>query len=185
MTTEDNNQTPAEVTEQKVEQESGDFLQVSKTEWEKTNQTLGSLKRQLKDLQKSNEPKETAEPNQDNALLQRLERIAFKQAGIDHPDDMELARKTAQKWKVDVDEVLADEDFKVKLERQQTVRNTRDATTNIKGDPGTSPSKTDPAIYIARGAPPTSTEVSSRKERAKIVRAMLEHGKSTGTFYNE
>ena len=58
--------------------------------------------------------------------------MALRQAGLSHQDDIDLARSTAKKWGVDLVDVLADDDFKVKLERQQTNRSNADATSNIK-----------------------------------------------------
>ena len=60
------------------EAEGGDTaetISIPKTDYEKMNQTLGSLKRELKDLKKpKEEPQETAKTNQpDNFLLEKLE----------------------------------------------------------------------------------------------------------------
>ena len=164
-----------------------DLVQIPKADWEKTNQTLGSLKRQLKDLQKT-ETKETPTKEtktEESSLLQKLERMSLRQAGLTHQDDVELARATAKKWNVDIDEVLSDEDFKVKLERQQASRSNAVATSNIKGSGGTSGAKTEPAYWIAKGVPPSASDVPNRKDRAKIVRAFIEKGETNGkTFYN-
>ena len=170
------------------EGEESESISISKTEWDKTNQTLGSLKRELKDLRKAKEDtKETPTSNKpdENALSQKLERMALRQAGITHPDDVELARKTAEKWKVDVDEVLSDEDFKIKLERQQTGRANIDATSNIKAGSGTSQAKNTPEYWVAKGVPPSATDVPDRKLRAKIARAMIGATKDNSKYYNE
>ena len=164
-------------------------ISLSKVEYEKMNQTLGSLKRELKDLKKpKDEPKDTSTPNQtdDSALLQKLERMSLRQAGLTHPDDVELARATAKKWNVDIDEVLEDEDFKVKLERQQTTRDNAVATSNIKGGAGTSQAKFSPEYWLAKGVPPSASDVPDRKTRAKIVRSFIAKAGTNGkTFYND
>ena len=165
-----------------------DTIAIPKSDYEKLNQTLGSLKRELKDLKKpKEETKETAQQTKpdDNALLQRVERMALRQAGITHTDDVELAQRTAKKWGVDIDEVLADEDFKVKLERQQSGRANVEATSNIKGSVGTSQAKNTPEYWIAKGVPPSAADVPDRKTRATIARAMMTSSKDTKKFYND
>jgi len=170
-------------------------VSVPKADYDKLNQTLGSLKRELKDLRKTKEePKETPTTNQpaDNALLkqledlkQRTEKQSLRQAGITDPEDVELARTTAKKWNVDIDEVLNDEDFKVKLERQQTARANVQATSGVKGGAGGSQAKNTTAYWQAKGTPPTPADVPDRKTRQKIVRDMMQASKQTGRFYNE
>lgn len=166
-----------------------DVITLSKSDYEKMNQTLGSLKRELKDLKKpKEETRETSTTNKSDEsvlLREKLDRMALRQAGLNHPDDIELAQKTAKKWGVDIDEVLTDEDFKVKLERQQTGRANVDATSDIKGSGTASKAKQDPAYWIAKGVPPTAQDVPDRKVRAQIARAMLGAAKNTGKFYNE
>lgn len=131
------------------------------------------------------ETKPEAKP--DDKLFARLEKLAFSQAGITHQDDVELARTTAKKWNMEVEDVLADEDFKIKLEKQQTNRQNLEATTKIKGG-SASPSKAkeSPEYWIAKGTPPTPEDVPDRKVRAKILRAMMSKSQTSGkTFYND
>lgn len=165
---------------------------VSKAEYDKLNQTLGSLKKQVKDYKKSSDekpveketPKET---KSDDALLQRLEKMALRQAGVTHPDDIELAQKTAKKWGVDVDEVLMDEDFKVKLERQQTERSNIEATSKVKGsNSGGAQAKNTPEYWLAKGQPPTPADVPDSATRRKIVREFMKKAQGNGKmeFYN-
>ena len=112
--------------------------------------------------------------------------MSLRQAGITNQDDIELAQKTAQKWGVDIDEVLADEDFKIKLERQQTARSNVAATSNIRGNTGQTSAKNTPEYWIAKGTPPDAASVPDRKARAKIARAMMANAKGTGKkFYND
>jgi len=163
-------------------------ISILKTDYEKLNQTLGSLKRELKDLKKpKEETKETANQTKpdDNALLQRVERMALRQADITHPDDIELAQKTAKKWNMDLEEVITDDDFKTKLERQQTARANTEATSKVKGGAGTSQAKNTPEYWIAKGTPPSATDVPDRKTRATIARAMMTASKDTKKFYND
>ena len=167
-----------------------DVVSIPKSDYEKLNQTLGSLKRELKDLKKpKEEPKETPQSNQPdgNKLVEKLERMALRQAGITHTDDIELAQKTAKKWGMDIDEVLADEDFKVKLERQQTTRSNTEATSNIKGSGGTSQAKNTPEYWLAKGTPPTREDIPDNAARRKISRAFLTAGQKANKtkFYND
>src|SRR3990167_1405163 len=95
------------------EGEQVETIAIPKSDYEKLNQTLGSLKREIKDLKKpKEETKETPEKTKpDDALLQRMEKLALKTANVTHEDDVELARKTAKKWGMEIEEVLEDDDF--------------------------------------------------------------------------
>lgn len=173
------NNEQVEVSEQKEE-----MVSMTKAEFEKMNQTLGSLKRENKDLKK---PKETTEETSksDSPLLEKLERMALRQAGITEAEDMELARNIAKKWNMDIDEVLMDEDFKVKLERQQTNRANTLATSKIKGGAGGSQAKNTAEYWIAKGVPPTPNDVPDRKTRASIVNSMMNSAKEGKKFYSD
>lgn len=169
-----------------------DEVKLSKTEYEELigyKTTAGSLKREIKDLKKSQEkPIETPKTNQPDVspLLEKLEKMSLRQAGISHQDDMELARNTAKKWGMDIDEVLADEDFKVKLERQQTNRANIEATSGVKGSAGQSQAKNTVEYWKAKGVPPTPTDIPDRKTRQKIVREFINLSKNNGKkFYND
>jgi hypothetical protein len=173
----------AEGNEQKV-----DTVAIPKEEYDKLNQTLGSLKRELKDLKRPKETQETAQTNQpDNSLLEKLDRMAIRTAGITHPDDIELAKRTAKKWGIDIDEVLSDEDFKVKLERQQSSRANVEATSDIKSSgTGSSQAKNTVEYWLAKGTPPTTTDIPDAKTRRKINVAFYKSGrKDSIKFYNE
>lgn len=164
-------------------------VSVPKADYDKMNQTLGSLKRELKDLKKpKEEPKETSTTNaksEDNRLLDRLEKMSLRQAGISHEDDITLARNTAKKWNMDIDDVLADDDFKIKLDRQQSERSNVQATSGIKGGAGVSKAKDTPEYWLSKGKPPTREEVPDRAARAKINKAFMDGAKSTKKFYND
>ena len=131
-------------------------------------------------------PEIKPEAKADTKLLERLEKLALGQAGITHQEDIELARNTAKKWNMEIDEVLADDDFKAKLERQQTNRANLDAT-NVRGGSNSSvQAKSKPEYWIAKGVPPTPEDLPDRKARAKIIRAMMDKAKTSGkTYYSE
>lgn len=148
--------------------------------------TLKAKEAELEALRKpTTQPEKNESKADDSKLLEKLERLSLRTAGIDHPDDIELARNTAKKWNMDIDEVLADEDFKVKLERQQTTRANAVATSNIRGGAGTSQAKNTPEYWIAKGVPPTADQVPDRKTRAKIARAMMGSNANGKKFYND
>lgn len=189
MSTEQNQEVPVtpEATEGEGTESETETIAVAKKDYDKLNQSLGSLKRELKDLQKAQVAKETPQPTKtdESVLEQKIEKMALRSAGITHEDDVDLARKTAKKWNMDIDDVLHDDDFKVKLERQQTSRANLDATSNIRGSASTSQAKNTPAYWIAKGVPPTAADVPDRKVRATIARAMMDSTKNSKKFYND
>lgn len=124
---------------------------------------------------------ETAKP-EDNGLLKKA---FLRSAGITHAEDVELAISTAKKWGMDVDALVDDPDFRVKLERQQTERSNALATSNLKGGSGDQSAKSTPEYWKAKGTPPTPQDVPDRKLRAKIIRGMMDSEKGRGKFYNE
>lgn len=165
-------------------------VSVAKADYDKLNQTLGSLKKELKDLKKSKE--DTSETpgktkTDENQLLAKIERMSLRQAGISDPEDIKLAQDTAKKWNMDIDDVLADEDFKIKLERQQTTRANTLATSRVKGGSGTSQAKMTAEYWIAKGMPPTPTDIPDKATRQKIVQAVIKSVKQGDNkkFYND
>jgi len=145
-----------------------------------------ALKEQLKTLETSKPPVKKDDKPEESALLQKLERLSLRQAGLTHQDDIELARSTAKKWNLDIDEVLADDDFKAKLERQQTKRSNELATSNIRGGTGNVQAKETTDYWSKMGKVPTKTDIPDRKTRVKIVREMMKNASTGGkTFYND
>lgn len=168
-----------------------EVVTLPKKEYDKLNQTIGSYKRQIKDLSKpKEEPKVTLnKPEPDDALLQRLEKQTFKQYGVSHEDDKELTRKTAKKWGMDIEDVLEDEDFQVKLKKQQDSRSNVEATSGIKGSAGQANSKGKSDYWIGKNTPPTDEDVTANKiprgELAKIAKHFMENKGSGKKFYND
>lgn len=186
METETTTEGVVDTTNNEIETTTDDTIAVPKADYEKLNQTLGSLKRELKDLKKSkDEVKETSQKPDENRLLDRVEKMALRQANISHEDDIALAKSTAKKWNMELEDVLVDEDFKLKLERQQTSRDNLAATSKIRGGAGTSQAKFTPEYWIAKGVPPTVADVPDRKTRVTIAKAMMANTKSGKKFYND
>lgn len=187
-----NNQGEVVVPETNEGEGTDEVITLKKEDYSKLNETIGSLKREIKDLKKvgektKDEPKETPKNQpEENVLLQRLEGLVLQQAGLTHQDDIELARNTAKKWGIELEKVVVDEDFKAKLDRQQTTRNNITATTKIRGGQGESQTKNTPEFWIAKGIPPTPADISDRKTRATIIRKMIESNRTGGKkFYND
>lgn len=161
-------------------------ISIAKKDYETLNQTLGSLKREIKDLKKpKEEPKETPQKNDKSEQSGLLQKSYLRAAGIIAQDEVELALDTAKKWGVEVDALVDDEDFQAKLEKLRTKKSNELATSNIRGGAGNSQAKNTPEYWIAKGAPPSATDVPDRKTRAKIARAMMANAKSGKTFYND
>lgn len=115
-----------------------------------------------------------------------LQKAYLRSASITAEDEVELALSTAKKWGLPIDKLVDDEDFKVKLDKLRTQKANEAATTEIKGGPGSKGAIDNPDYYVQRGTPPTPSEVPNRKERAAIVRKMVEKSASGGkTFYSD
>lgn len=167
-------------------------ITLSKEEYDslkKHEATVGSLKRELKDLKKSFE--ETSKPPTETPKNQTpefglLQLGYLRTAGIIADDEVELAKETQKKWGMEWNKLVDDEDFKVKLQRLRDAKANADAT-NIKGGAGaqTSNAKTTPEYWSQKGTLPTPDEVPDRKIRAKIINEMVskERGRSGG-YYN-
>lgn len=125
----------------------------------------------------NNPPLEKKDNKPDEALLQRMEKLAFKQHEISHEDDIELARKTAKKWGMDIEDVLGDDDFKVKLEKQQTSRSNVLATSGKGGANHGTNVKNSAEYWLAQGRPPTAEEVPDLAARSEILGALMEASK--------
>lgn len=185
----ENNQTetPSEIGEGEGQDTGVETIAVPKSEYEKLNQTIGSMKRQIKDLTKpKEEPKETPQKTEpDQSVL--LQKTFLRAAQITAEDEVELALTTAKKWDMPIDKLVDDDDFKEKLEKFRTKKSNELATSNIRGSgQGTSEAKNTPGYWIAKGVPPTADQVPDRKTRAKIARAMIEKASTNGkTFYND
>lgn len=127
-------------------------------------------------------PSKTESKSEEIGLLQKT---YLRAAGITAEDEVELALTTAKKWGMEVDKVVDDEDFKVKLERLRADKSNVEATANIRGGKGPSQAKNTPEYWIAKGEPPTREQVPDRKLRAQIARAMMSSAKDSKKFYNE
>lgn len=184
MITETNQEATATPTSTEGEGTS-ETVSVAKSDYDKLHETIGSLKRELKDLRKSKDDTNETPTKTNSEQSNLIEKTYLRAAGITAEDEVELALSTSKKWGTPVDLLVDDEDFKLKLEKSRAAKANADATSNIKGDKsGVSP-KTSPDYWIAKGVPPTRDQVPDRKARAAIARAMLDNAKNGKKFYND
>lgn len=172
-----------EVAETGAEQD--ETVSIPKRDYETLNQTLGSLKRELKDLKKAPKeaPVETDKSTPDGNTL--MEKAYLRSAGITDKEEVDLALTTAKKWGLSIDELVDDEDFQGKLEKHRTTKANALATSNIRGDKSGGGAKDTPAYWIAKGTAPTPDQVPDRKTRVAIARAMIANTKTGKKFYND
>lgn len=168
-------------------------VKLTKAEYEEFvgyKSTVGSLKRELKDLKKSLEGKgegRAEAPKSQSGEFGLLQKSFLRSAGIIEPDEVELAKQTSKKWGVDVDSLVDDEDFKAKLEKLRTTKSNAKATT-VEGANGSSGGvKNSVEYWSQKGELPSSKDVPDRKLRAEISREMAKRSRygSGGKFYNE
>ena len=165
---------------------SADTVSIPKSDYEKLNQTLGSLKRELKDLKKpKEETKETPQTKPDgNGLIQKT---FLRAAGISDAEEVELALSTAKKWGVEIDQLIDDADFQAKLEKHRTNKANALASSNIKGSNASAvQAKNTPEYWIQKGEPPRPADVPDRKTRQAIISKMMSDSSTGGKkFYND
>ena len=193
MMTEVNQDGAADVKPVEGEGSPDEKMTLSKTEYNElieTRATLGSLKRELKDAKKAAEEATktkdtpTKETKSDDYGL--LQKGYLRMSGITAEDEVELALSTAKKWGVEVDKLIDDEDFQVKLKKVRDAKTNATATQGIKGETGSSQAKNTTEYWKAKGTPPTPADVPDRKLRQKIVSEMTNSARNKGTkFYNE
>lgn len=165
-------------------------IAIPKKDYDTLNQTLGSLKRELKDLKKAKEtPKEEAKDTPKNQATDSnnvlLEKAFLRSAQITDAEEVDLTLSTAKKWGMTVDQLVDDPDFQVKLDKFRTQKANQLAVSGVKGGAGQSQAKNTADYWIAKGVPPSPTDVPDRATRAKIARAMMNQAKSSKTFYND
>jgi hypothetical protein len=144
----------------------------------------GRRRRLLKKLGKADDdaPKSSSKPDTSDLV----EKTFLRTAGITDADEVELARDTAKKWGMPIDQLVDDEDFKEKLEKARTKKANEAATSAVKASPGSSGAKDTAEHWVAKGEIPTPDQVSNRKVRAQVAREIAKKQSSNGkTFYND
>lgn len=184
------NETGTTTNENSGNEEAGnteDTVTLRKDEYTKLSETVGSLKRELKDLRKAaQDPKDSSDRTETKPEGSNLLEKAFlRTAGIIEKDEVEEALRTAKKWGVSVDALVDDEDFQLKLDKMRTAKANALATSDVKGDQSGASPKFSSEYWIAKGVPPTADQVPDRKTRVKIARAMIADTKNSKKFYND
>lgn len=168
-------------------------IRMAKAEYEELvgyKSTVGSLKRELKDLKKALDERgegKTETPKNQTEEFGLLQKSYLRSAGIVEADEVELAKEFRKKWNMDYDVLVDDEDFKGKLEKLRTTKSNAKAT-NVEGGNGSSNgAKNSVDYWEQKGELPSQKDVSDRKTRAQIARTMAERsrGGGSGKFYNE
>ena len=194
MSTDENNQDPAEGTNGGEGTPEVEKIPLSKQEYEELiglKADYGSLKRDYKDLKKAHEeatktPK-TPEQNQNSDGSALLKKAFLRSAGLADSEEQELAISLSEKWGLEVDKLVDDEDFKMKLERHRTAKANAVAVSGIpRGGGSPSEQKNSTDYWKAKGTPPTPADVPDSKTRRKIIRELVSSSESKGIkFYNE
>ena len=108
MSTDENNQDTVEVAEETTEEtteEESDVITIPKSEWNKTQQTLGSLKREIKTFKKSETSKET--PASGELAESQLEFLELK--GVTNDKKIDIIEKFVAKTGLTVRQALKDD----------------------------------------------------------------------------
>lgn len=171
MTTEDNNQN-ADAAEPVVEGEAtteAETVSIPKSEWEKTNQTLGSLKRENKDLKKAKESTtETTEKDHTSGLDEtQLELLDFK--GISDADDIKIIESVMKRTGQKLREVLKDDYVMGKLDTNKKAREVANAMPS--GKKGTGSSSSDNVDYWVQKNAQDGTWPSDYSLKVKVLAA--------------
>ena len=168
-------------------------ISLSKEEYDnlkKHETTVGSLKRELKDLKKdfeskAKEPIET--PKNQPSEFGLLQKTYLRSAGVTAEDEVELARDVQKRTGLEWDKVVDDEYFLSKLTKLRDAKANANAT-DVKGGGNAAPTgaKLTAEHWIQKGTPPMPADIPDRKTRASIIKAMREHERGGGgKFYNE
>lgn len=168
-------------------------IKLSKDEYGKLKayeSTVGSLKRELKDLKKSLEEKGQGNkeaPKSQQEEFGLLQKSYLRAASIVDADEVELAKTLSKKWGMELDVLVDDEDFKAKLEKLRTTKSNAKAVDVEGGSGGTGGAKNSTEYWSQKGELPSSKDVPDRATRAKIHREMAQRsrGGGGGKFYNE
>lgn len=153
-------------------------------ELKRRDETIGSLKREVKDFKKKSSETSEEKPENRPDSNNLIDKAFLRSAGYADKDEVELALSTAKKWGVALDELVDDEDFKIKIDKLRTQKQNAVAT-NVKGDRTNQKSGNSLDYWVSKGTPPTAEQVPDRAERTKITRAMMENARQGGgKFYN-
>lgn len=187
------NQESGNETETVAEEEASNAITIPKEDYDRLNQTLGSLKREIKDLKglKAEEKSSSkSEPKLDEKLMERLDKLALRAAGITEADEVELFNKWKGDTNRDSENIIENSTFRKELDELRTSRKNIQATSDIKGETGQSSAKEDPNYWVARATKDEKgkllfPEEMPREMYSKVLELVVPSKKETKMkFYN-
>ena len=173
MNTDENNQdgvvTEETTQETDVAENQDDKVILTKEEYTKLNETLGSLKREVKDLKKPKEtPKEVQQPSEPDYGELAITRLEVR--GFTNPDDQKTIIDEAKRLKLNAAEVAEMPHIKAKLEAAQKQRAAQDGMPNGSGRKGGN-TRSDVEFYLENpDQTPTDPELAYKVIDAKMKR---------------
>lgn len=148
-----------------VETTEEETVTLSKAEYDKLNQTLGSLKKEVKTYKKEVEAPQQESNEPDYARLAYLE---AKQ--INHPDDQKMLMEEANRLKLPLTDVMNMEHVKARLQANNDQRTAESGAPNGSGRKGGA-GKGDVDYYLAHPDEiPQSLELHNQVIDARIKR---------------
>jgi hypothetical protein len=154
--------------------ENDESVSISKEEYQKLTQTLGSLKRELKDLKKPNE--EVSERTNKSGGLDYGAKAFLVANGI-KGSETKLVEEAIKNTGESLEQILENPYFQAKLQETRDLAMTANATP--KGNRATSVPTDSVEYWMAK-----PIEEVPQEMRAKVVNARLASDKSKEMFYN-
>ena len=163
-------------------------ISIPKADYEKLNQTLGSLKREVKDLKKpkadpSETPSKKSETKSDDIDFGRLAWYNTRSdvtVKIEHPEDIDFLRSTVSETGKSLDDVLNARWFQSDLKDRIEKRVVQDAIPKGTRRSGES-AKTTVDYWIGKGELPPNTPENATLRR-EVVNARYTREKSSSQF---
>lgn len=127
-------------------------IAVPKADFEKLHQTVGSLKRELKDFKKASEPKaatEVVEPKTPTGGLDEMALDYLDLKGVTDSEDIDFVENVVQKTGMSVRQALKDDVVIAKLTANKAARDLKEATPSATKRSGSSAGGNDFAVALA------------------------------------
>lgn len=180
METETTTEGAVDITNNEAGEAKVDTISIPKADYETLNQTLGSLKRELKDLKKSKEEVKVEIKPQETVTNDLGEKAYLAVNGIKTPDEIAFVQKLKKETGKDVESLLGSTYF------QSELREFKEKAASDKATPTGSKRSSNSSIdsveyWIAKDELPPASEVELRR---KVVNAKMGKEKPTGVFYN-
>lgn len=159
-----------------VVESNDEVISIPKKEFEKLNQTLGSLKREVKDYKKSLTPEATPTSNTKSNEID-FGQLAYHNTKPDgirvvHDDDVEFLKATMEETGKSMKDILSSKWFAGELKDRQEARNVVNATptaTRRAGEPANQ-LEVEYTKYIQTGKLPSDPEMRSQIVNKRIER---------------